>query len=194
MYIPKVFEVTDTETIWAFVEANAFGQIISSVKDKLFSTHMPFLPNADRSRLVGHFAKTNPQWQEMEGQEILVSLQGPHEYVSPSWYAGAGVPTWNYQTAHISGVARIFRDQDRLKELVDTLTKKYEAQFEKPWQSDYKDTMLEAIVGVEVEITDIQCKFKLGQNRSTGDRERVAEQLEGKGAHQLAKATRETLY
>lgn len=194
MYIPKKFDVTDAETIWAFVEANAFGQIISSVEGKLFSTHMPFLVSSDRSKLVGHFAKTNPQGQEIEGQEILVSLQGPHDYISPSWYTSAGVPTWNYQAVHISGVARIFRDQDRLKDLVDSLTKKYEVQFEQPWQPDYKAAMLGAIVGVEVEITDIQCQFKLGQNRSTEDRERVAAELDKRGAHQLAKATRETLY
>jgi transcriptional regulator len=93
MYIPKIFEIVDAETIWAFVEANAFGQIVPSVEGKLFSTHMPFLPNTDRSKLIGYFAKTNPQWLELDGQEVLMCLQGPHDYVSPSWYSSASVPT-----------------------------------------------------------------------------------------------------
>jgi transcriptional regulator len=193
MYIPKHFSVTDAEKIWTFIEANSFGQIISSVEGQLFSTHMPFLVNADRSKLVGHFATPNPQSQDIEGQEVLISLQGPHDYISPSWYVDPGVPTWNYQTAHITGVARVFRDETRLKDLVDVLTEKYEAGQDRPWQPDYNASMLGGIVGVEVEITDIQCKFKLNQNRSIEDRESVIEELEKKGAHHLAKAMRDAL-
>lgn len=195
MYVPNHFRVEDVEKAWAFIESNAFGQIISSVEGKLFSTHMPFLADQP-SRLLGHFAKSNPQWEQIEGQEVLVSFQGPHDYISPSWYAQSGVPTWNYQAAHITGIARTFRDETQLKQLVDKLTEIYEAGSENPWlPPDYNSSMIRGIVGVEVEITDIQCKFKLNQNRSVEDREKVIEELEKlekkKGAHALAQAMRD---
>jgi transcriptional regulator len=193
MYVPNHFRVEDVEKTWAFIESNAFGQIISSAEGKLFSTHMPFLVDRNRSTLIGHFAKTNPHWIELDGQQVLVSLQGAHGYISPSWYKESGVPTWNYQAAHITGIARTFRDETQLKQLVDKLTEIYEAGSENPWlPPDYNSSMLKGIVGVEVEITDIQCKFKLNQNRSVEDREKVIEELEKKkGAHPLAQAMRD---
>ena len=191
MYVPNHFRVEDVEKTWAFIESNAFGQIISSAEGKLFSTHMPFLADQP-SKLLGHFAKSNPQWEQIEGQEVLVSFQGPHDYVSPSWYAQSGVPTWNYQAVHVYGIARVFREEELLKKLVDRLTEKYEANSENPWLPDYSASMLKGIIGVEIEISEIQCKFKLSQNRSVEDREKVIEELEKlekkKGAHPLAQA------
>lgn len=98
MYTPKYFQVSDREEVCGFIEKNGFGQLISTVNGRLFSTHMPFTLSADKSRLYGHLAKNNPQHLELEGQEILISIQGPHDYISPTWYASPGVPTWNYQS------------------------------------------------------------------------------------------------
>ncbi|MFL0810848.1 MAG: FMN-binding negative transcriptional regulator [Agarilytica sp.] len=193
MYIPKPFEVTSKNEICAFIEANAFGQLISTVSGRLFSTHIPFLLSEDKTRLIAHLAKPNPQHNELEGQEVLVTLEGPHDYISPSWYEGAGVPTWNYQAVHIYGVVNVFTDVDRLKGVVDELTKKYESDFERPWQAEYNAAMLNVIVGVEIEISDIQCKYKLSQNRSGQDRLQVVEQLELQGAVALANAMKSSL-
>lgn len=188
MYIPKHFEVTDSEEIFSFIEANAFGQLISSVEGRLFSTHIPFLVSEDRCRLIGHVAKQNPQWESIDGQEVLVTLQGPHDYISPSWYASPGVPTWNYQAVHVYGKCKAFHDAKKLKSVVDTLTGKYESPFEKPWKPNYVETMLKGIVGLEIEITEIQCKYKLNQNRSEQDQAQVVRQLEEGGSSQLSQA------
>ena len=94
MYNPPHFEIINQEEIFAFIEANAFGQLISSVEGRLFSTHLPILVAADHSRLLGHMAKANPQWRDIDGQEVLITLPGPHDYISPSWYCSSGVPTW----------------------------------------------------------------------------------------------------
>jgi transcriptional regulator len=188
VYIPTHFEVTDKDEIVAFIEANAFGQLVSSLGGRLFSTHMPFLLSADRSRMIGHVARQNPQHSELDGQEVLITLQGPHDYISPSWYASPGVPTWNYQAVHVYGRARIFDEPEALQAVVEALTQKYEAHFEQPWQPDYKASMLGAIVGVEVAITEIQCKYKLGQNRPVRDQLQVIEQLQRQGAMALAEA------
>lgn len=188
MYIPKHFEVTDEEEIFAFIEANAFGQLISNVAGRHFSTHLPFLVSNDRTRIFVHLAKPNPQLTEIEGQEALITFQGAHGYISPSWYIGPGVPTWNYQAVHVYGACRVFNDPEKLKELVDSLTHKYESGLDNPWQPRYEATMLGAIVGVEIHISEVQCKYKLSQNRPTKDQERVIQQLKNTGSKKLAEA------
>jgi transcriptional regulator len=188
MFIPKHFEVTDSEETFAFIEANAFGQLISSVEGRHFSTHLPFLLSKDRTRIFAHLARLNPQLNEIAGQEALITFSGPHDYISPSWYTGPGVPTWNYQAVHIYGNCKVFTDPDALKEVVDSLTYKYESGFEKPWKPEYKATMLGAIVGVEIEINEVQCKYKLSQNRPTKDQEQVIRQLKNTGSKKLAAA------
>ncbi|MBN8514251.1 FMN-binding negative transcriptional regulator [Accumulibacter sp.] len=190
MYIPRHFAVSDRDEMFAFIEANAFGQLISSVAGRPFSTHMPFLLSADRTSCIGHLARQNPQHGEIGGQQVLISLQGPHDYVSPSWYRSPGVPTWNYQAVHIYGRCRVFTDRQKLKSLVDALTARYESAFAKPWRPDYKASMLDAIVGVEVTVSEIQGKYKLSQNRSEEDRLQVIDALEKLGSTDLAAAMR----
>lgn len=186
MYIPKHFEVKDEEKIFAFVEANGFGQLISNVDGRLFASHLPMLVSEDRTKIICHIAKQNPQYIDLDNQEALITLQGPHDYISPSWYAAAGVPSWNYQAVHIYGQCEVFHDADRLKAIVDQLTEKYEAAFQYPWQPDYNVSMLGAIVGIELTISEIQCKYKLSQNRSSQDQVQVVEKLRGLGADKLA--------
>ena len=188
MYIPKHFEVTDQDEIFSFIEANAFGQLISNVDGKICSTHIPFLVSKDKTKLIAHLAKQNPQHLKINEQEVMVTLEGAHDYISPSWYSKGGVPTWNYQAVHVYGRCKVFDDADELKEVVDTLSNKYEAAFEKPWQPEYKATMLRAIVGVEITISEIQCKYKLSQNKSIEDQLNIVTQLEAVGSNELAKA------
>lgn len=190
MFIPKQFKVTDTDEIFDFVEANSFGQLISNVDGRLFSTHMPFLLSEHKDSVIGHLAIQNPQHSDLHGQDVLITLQGPHDYISPSWYASPGVPTWNYQAVHIYDKASVFSSSEGLKRIIDTLTEKYESRFSEPWQPEYKAAMLNAIVGVEVTITDIQCKYKLSQNRSSEDRAQVVDKLEQIGSHKLASSMR----
>ncbi len=192
MYIPKHFEITDETEIFAFIEENAFGQLISQVDSRLFSTHVPFLLSDDKTKLIGHLARQNPQHSGLEGQEVLVTLGGPHDYISPAWYATPGVPTWNYQAVHIYGGCKVFRDAEQLKDLVDALTNKYESAFEKPWLPEYNSSMLNAIVGVEISINEIQCKYKLSQNRSSLDKTQVIKQLESIGSLELSEAMART--
>ena len=191
MYIPQHFEVTDKKEINSFIKANAFGQLISKVDGRLFSTHLPVLLNDDGDQLLGHIARTNPQWKQIDNQEVMVTLQGPHDYISPSWYNSPGVPTWNYQAVHIYGKCLIIEETYRLKQIVETLTAKFEATFDAPWQPDYPASMLRGIVGLEIAIGEIQCKYKLNQNRSDEDQNRVIETLNAHGSHQLAKAMQE---
>lgn len=188
MYIPKHFEITDEKLIDEFIEANGFGQLISIHEGSMVSTHMPFLFDARRRVLIGHLARANPQWQQIQSQKVLVTLQGEHAYVSPSWYESAGVPTWNYQAVHIEGMAESFTEPERLKPLVDSLTEQYESSCPTPWKPDYAASMLRGIVGIEIAITSLQCKFKLSQNRSRQDQDAVKERFSDSGHEGLAEA------
>jgi len=117
-----------------------------------------------------------------------VTLQGDHAYVSPSWYESAGVPTWNYQAVHIEGIAESFSDTERLKEVVDALTEKHESTYPIPWKPDYAASMLRGIVGVEIAIASVQCKFKLSQNRSPLDQANVKAEIRSAGHNAMADA------
>jgi len=193
MYIPKHFEVTDTDKIFAFIKANAFGQLISSVKGRLFSSHIPFLVSEDKKSLICHVAKQNPQWEDIENHEVLVTFQGPHGYISPSWYDSPGVPTWNYQVAHIYGKANLVTEPDKLKNILEVLTLEYESANKQPWNIEYKESLLNIIIGIEIKITDIQCKFKLSQNRSVTDQNNVSKELSNLGCSQLSQAMKNGL-
>jgi len=188
MYIPQDFAVDDRKKILEFIKSNAFGQLISTVDGRLFSSHIPFCCDNQGQSLICHMAKNNPQWKEIVGQEVLLTFQGPHDYISPSWYAAPGVPTWNYQVAHVYGRAELITEASKLKRIINELTKLYESSSETPWSLDYNESMLNAIIGIEIKITEIQCKYKLSQNRSEQDRKQVIKQLRERGSGKLAKA------
>jgi len=193
MYTPQHFAIGDREKALAFIRAHGFGQLISSVNGRLFSSHIPFYLANDGLSLICHIARKNPQWQGIENQEVLVSFEGPHDYVSPSWYNSPGVPTWNYQVVHVYGRPRLITEPKILKAIVTELTSLHESALEKPWYPEYKDALLNAIVGIEIPIGELQCKYKLSQNRPAADRQQVTEQLEKRGAVQLAQAMKDAL-
>lgn len=193
MYIPDKFKITDADEIFAFVEAHAFGQLVSQHDAKPLVSHLPFLLGEDRKTLKCHVARPNPHWQQIEGQQALVTFSGPHDYISPTWYRGAGVPTWNYQAVHVYGYCRVFDDAAELAALVEALAGVYEAGSGSPWQPKYADSLLKAIVGIELTIDEVQCKYKLSQNRPAQDHQPVIERLDARGADALAREMRKVL-
>lgn len=148
---------------------------------------MPLLLDRPASRLRGHFAQANQQWQVLDGAEVLVLFPLSDGYVSPSRYPSKAiddkvVPTWNYEVVHAHGTATIHDDIEWVRGLVTDLTDHHEssrpAGSREPWAvtdapSEFIDRQLRAIVGVEIEITRLDGKRKLSQNRSDADREGV---------------------
>jgi len=193
VYVPAHFEVADQAEAIVFIDKNSFGQLVSMHNGSFYSTHLPLLLDKEGWRLSGHMARANPQWRDITGQEVLLVFQGPHAYVSPSWYESPGVPTWNYQAAHVYGVVELFDDAERLAQTVAALTEKYESAFTSPWQPEYRDAMLGAIIGLDISISRIECKSKLGQNRSYQDRRNVIAQLRADGFTAMADAMEQSL-
>jgi transcriptional regulator len=186
MYIPQAFHVTDPHILHEFIESHSFATLISTAEGKPFATHLPLLFDRTRSAqgaLLGHVARANPQWRAFDGrQEALAIFQGPHAYVSPSWYATSpAVPTWNYTAVHVYGVPRVIDDEQAFSDLLDRLIAIYEAGMPKPWPgilpADFRANLMKGIVGFVMDIERIEGKFKLSQNRSREDQRRVVERL-----------------
>lgn len=188
MYVPKHFAKTLDDEVYQFIEQNGFGQLISADNDYPEVSFVPFLIDKTRTQIQCHVAKQNPHANLQDGQIVLMSILGSHGYISPSWYRSSGVPTWNFQAVNIYGKVTRFNDKNRLDKLVSDITHKYESQQAEPWSISYPDKMLMAITGLDIEITDVQVKYKLSQNRSEDDVFNVTTQLKRQGNLALADA------
>ncbi len=156
MHTPKTFEEKNPDTLLKIMRDNAFATIITTDENgKPIATQLPFLvkQSDNKIKLEAHFAKVNPQWKQLENNaQVLVVFQGPHCYISPSWYDEAGVPTWDYVTVQTYGSAKLFETKQQTAELIEELTDKYEQVFDKTvtkrWKAknNYPDTMLNTIV------------------------------------------------
>jgi transcriptional regulator len=177
MYIPAHFRETRREVLFTLIHEHPFGTLVSLVDGELFATHVPFLVDQERGpngTLVGHLARANPHWRGF-GSQALAIFQGPHAYVSPSWYATElSVPTWNYTTVHAYGVPSVVADPARVRAVLEATVTTFEAGFAEPWSTrrlpeHYIARLAQAIVAFELPITRLEGKRKLGQNRSTPD-------------------------
>ena len=183
MYVPKHFEKEDGDQLAAFIDENAFGVLVTVSEDRPFASHIPFIYEREANVLLGHVARANPQWRHFSnGADVMIIFQGPHAYVSPSWYLSPGVPTWNYVVAHVYGSAQALEDRPSIQRIIERLTQKYERSNNPPWVPKYEKRHLEAIVGIEVKIKAVQGKFKLSQNRSAADRAAVVAKLKSTGS------------
>jgi transcriptional regulator len=182
MYIPSHFRESDERVLAEFIDAHSFGTLVTIERGLPFASHVPFLYDREGHTLHAHLARANPQWQQIaDNAEVLVIFQGPHGYVSPTWYAKPGVPTWNYTAVHVYGRARAVDDAAATGRHVEKLAARFERGSAAPWVPEYDPRMLAGIVGIEIAIREIQGKFKVSQNRSAEDRTRVAARLEARG-------------
>jgi len=192
MYLPAHFEETRPELLHDLIGQHPLGLLITLADADLQANPIPFLldvgSNGGPSVLRGHVARANPVWRDARTDvAALVVFQGPQAYVSPSFYPskaehGKVVPTWNYITVQARGTLRAIDDPTWVRGLVTRLTERHETSRPKPWAlsdapDDYIATMLRAIVGIEIELTALTGKWKVSQNRSTADRNGVAEGL-----------------
>lgn len=184
MFIPVHYQNNNTEDIKAFLKANSFGILINTLDGKPWGTHIPLelgVNTENKEVLAGHIAKANPQSQYLrDGDEVLCIFNGPHSYVSSSWYQKEEVPTWNYIAVHVYGKIKL-QSADELLTALHALVTKYEKDSEHPISLNdmSKKTMrqVNGILGFEILIEEIQAVDKLSQGREH-DHPKIIQELE----------------
>ena len=179
MYSPKHFEETRLDVMQALVKSQPLCTLVTLSDEGLVADQIPMLVRADQGpngTLVGHVARANPLWRATRfDMPVLAIFQGPQHYISPGWYPtkqehGKVVPTWNYAVVQARGVLRVHDDPEWVRAQASQITGQQEGGFEKPWAvddapRDYTDSMIKAIVGISIEVTQWTGKWKVSQNQ-----------------------------
>lgn len=192
MYLPTHFKQEDLTELFELIENNPLASVMVVHEGEIEANHIPL--ELDRSIgefgvLRGHIAKANPLFDLLENtQSAYVIFHADQAYISPNWYEGKQehhrvVPTWNYRVVHVKGMLRKVEDEKYLRGILARLTRTHEATQAIPWKmgdapKDFIQEQFEKIIAIEIQIESIVGKFKVSQNRSAVDAERVAKALE----------------
>jgi transcriptional regulator len=202
---PPAFSVDDRAAL-AVVAAEPLAQLVVVTDDGApLATPVPMIMRGDS--LVGHLARPNPVLRHPGA--ALAIFTAPDAYVTPSWYPGKPVdgkvvPTWNYTTVQIAGRLVVHDDPAWTLQVVSDLSDHFESERPEPWTvgdapSDWIETLVRGIVGIELVDLRITGKHKMSQNRSVEDRVAVAAGLDalddppGSPSHAVADAVRSTI-
>ena len=184
MYSPTYNRLEDRAELLEFMRANSFAVLVTGTGGALYASHLPVVVHERNQRfsLDMHMAKNNPQWQEFFDDEVMVVFSGPHAYVSPRWYEEQErVPTWNYAAVHAYGVPKLIDDKSlkhkNQRRLVEILDPQWLPKFD-ALSKEYVSKMLDGIVNFEIEVTRLDTRWKLSQNRSRREQELIAAALE----------------
>lgn len=187
MYTPGSFREQELSKLHALMRRYSFAVMFSQHEGVPVATHVPFLVDETRGEngtLIAHIARANPHWKMFDKDtEVLVVFQGPHAYISPSYYVDQEtVPTWNYAAVHVYGTPLLVHDPAALRPMVNALVEVHETAIHSPWDrrlaEPEMDIDLQAIVGIEISIRRIEGKYKFNQNRSLDDQKGVIHALE----------------
>lgn len=196
MYQPPHFREDDLDTQHALIRAHPLGLLITAGSQGPAANAVPFhlvARQGTKGFLQAHIARANQQWKEIDaGAPVLVVFQGANAYITPSWYAtkretGKVVPTWNYAIVQVRGSARVVDDPTWLRTQIEALTGSHESPRAAPWAvhdapEKFIDAQIKGIIGVEIEIAEIDGKWKVSQNRPPADIAEVVDGLETAGA------------
>jgi transcriptional regulator len=202
MYVPTHFNEPRIDVLHARISQHPFGTLITHGKSGLDANHLPFELAAGEGELgvlCAHVARANPVWQDVaNGDEVLVVFRAGDAYISPNWYPSKHefhkqVPTWNYIVVHAFGRVTVRDDERYVRGVVGRLTRTHEASQPQPWKmadapKDYIDTMLKSIIGLQIDITRLVGKSKLGQNKEARDIRGAGEALRSRENFQIGDA------
>ncbi|ASV99320.1 FMN-binding negative transcriptional regulator [Paraburkholderia aromaticivorans] len=202
MYVPAHFNESRLDILHARIAEHPFGTLITHGKSGLDANHLPFELSAEEGVsgvLHAHVARANPVWQDVSnGDEVLVIFRAGDAYISPNWYPSKHeshkqVPTWNYVVVHAYGRVSVRDDERYVRGVIGRLTRTHEASQPEPWKmadapKDYLDTMLKSIIGLQIDITRLIGKSKLGQNKEARDIRGAGEALRARENFQIGDA------
>ncbi len=184
------FAMTDVAEIRRLIARNPWVTLVSSTDNGLVASHYAVLLDDERDDLtiVGHVGKPDDLIHGLGERELLVVVQGPHGYVSPGWYGDTpSVPTWNFVSAHLSGIPEILTPDENLR-VLDKLVAHFEngmpqprLLWERPNDPDFVTRLEKGTVGFRLTPTRVVGKRKLSQNKSDEVVETVIAALDGGG-------------
>ncbi|QNE34408.1 FMN-binding negative transcriptional regulator [Leifsonia shinshuensis] len=168
------FTLTDRAEIERIIRENPWGTFVSNASTGLVASHYPVILDDTREELsiVSHVGRPDEQLHELGEHELLVIFQGPHGYISSSWYdADPAVPTWNFVAVHLSGVPELLSPEENLR-VLEKLVDHFERELPEPRQmrgtledESYAERISSGTVGVRLTPTKIVAKQKMSQNR-----------------------------
>ncbi|UCZ55300.1 FMN-binding negative transcriptional regulator [Bacillus shivajii] len=201
MYIPSHFNITDETMMYSVINEHSFATLFSEHNGRPFATHLPLILNKENTYLYGHFARPNPQWQDVENQTVLAVFHGPHCYISPSWYeTNKAVPTWNYVSVHVYGKVELLEGENELMESLHEMVMKYETPDSsynlQNVDAEYLAGLTKGVQGFKIKINKIEGTAKLSQNHSIERQELVInhlEQISNRNEQQISSLMRSNL-
>jgi transcriptional regulator len=186
MYTPPYAQIENTGEVQRFIRENGFATLVSQFEGRLCATHTPLILNEEGTHLLGHIAKANGQQKGFsQGGEVLAIFQGPHTYISSSWYDHENVPTWNYIAVHVYGALSVI-DGAAALDFLKKLTNKYEAHSERRVTVEnmspaYVEREMRGMVAFEIEVSRVEAAYKLSQNRDSKNHENIVKELRKRG-------------
>lgn len=183
MYIPERNKMSDKSKILDFMRRFSFATIVTSKDNLPVATHIPVLIKEENDKLFlfSHVAKQNEQWKHIEGNQVLVIFSEPHAYISPAHYEKElNVPTWNYISIHAYGKGSLISSHQELLSLLENTIATYEASYREQWDrlpEKYRLGQMMGIVGFKIEVTEIQAKEKLSQNKTFNEQQTIVNAL-----------------
>lgn len=186
------FAMTDVAELRRLIDHNPWMTLVSGTDDGLVASHYAVLLDDERDDLtvVGHVGRPDERLHGLGERELLVVVQGPHGYVSPGWYGdGTQVPTWNFVSAHLSGIPELLTPDENLR-VLEKLVARFESRMPQPrllWEAPNEPEFVERLergtVGFRLTPTKVVAKRKLSQNKTPDVVETILAELSGDGPY-----------
>jgi transcriptional regulator len=176
--------MTDPEEVKRLIRENPWATFVSATGNGLVASHYPVLldESADELTIISHFGRPDEELHELGRHQILVIVQGPHDYISPSWYApGDLVPTWDHLTAHLYGVPEILGDEENyamLSRLTDHFEQHHPGGRSLAEDEEGSRRTAKGTVGLRMLVDRFDARAKLSQNKSPAVIGTIADQLD----------------
>ena len=186
MYIHKLYREENREKILEFLRQNEFATLVAHDGERPVASHllMEIVEDGENLYVNGHMSKANSLWKILEkNAEVLVIFQGPHTYISPTWYNHVNVPTWNYQSVHIYGKPRVITEHREVYGLLKRLIDRHEANSQyrlETLSQDFVEKEMRGIVAFQIQVTRIDANYKLSQNRDDENYRSIVSHLENR--------------
>jgi transcriptional regulator len=200
MYTPKLYREEDRSKILEFIQQNEFATLVSYDGQRPVASHllMEVIEEGDRLLINSHMSRANSLWKSFESNpEVLVIFQGPHTYISPTWYNHVNVPTWNYQAVHLYGRPRLVTEYQEAYQLLKRLVERHEGSGHYNMETlpqDFVEKEIRGIMAFQIEVTGIEANYKLSQNRNDEDYWNIVSHLDQRDdeiSHEVADAMKE---